>query len=110
MEPCITCHDPHDPTPPETPGSCAACHGQIARTKAVSHHGTLECSTCHTATPEHYVNPRAARPSRPSQRSFCGTCHATGASSSGEIPRVDLDSHGDRYLCWQCHYPHHPEG
>ena len=109
LEPCINCHDPHDPTPPETPGACSACHGQIARTKGVSHHGTLECTTCHNSTPEHYVNPRSARPSKPSTREFCAGCHGSGASSDPHIPRIELDSHGGRYLCWQCHYPHHPE-
>ncbi len=23
---------------------------------------------------------------------------------------IDVDTHGGRYLCWQCHYPHLPEG
>ncbi len=26
------------------------------------------------------------------------------------FPRIDLDTHNSRYLCWQCHYPHFPEG
>jgi ribosomal protein S27AE len=26
-----------------------------------------------------------------------------------EIPRVEMRTHGERYLCWQCHYPHFPE-
>ena len=26
------------------------------------------------------------------------------------MPRVDIVEHGGRYLCWQCHYPHDPEG
>jgi hypothetical protein len=109
LEPCINCHDPHDPTPPETPGACSACHGQIARTKAISHHGTLECATCHSSDPEHYVNPRSARPSKPSERQFCAGCHASDANSPRHIPRIEVDSHGGRYLCWQCHYPHRPE-
>jgi hypothetical protein len=110
MEPCASCHDPHDPTPPEVPGECSACHAAIARTKSVSHHWTLDCETCHEARPEHRENPRAALPLKPTERSFCGTCHGRGASSAASIPRVDLDEHGGRYLCWQCHYPHDPEG
>ena len=109
MEPCIGCHDPHDPTPPEVPGSCTACHGQIARTKAVSHHGKLDCRTCHETPPGHLETPRANLPKKPVQREFCGGCHAHGADSEGHIPRVDLISHGGTYLCWQCHYPHFPE-
>jgi hypothetical protein len=43
------------------------------------------------------------------EKEFCGTCHARGADSPPEIPRIDLATHGGTYLCWQCHYPHHPE-
>ena len=110
MKPCIECHDPHDPTPPETPESCSACHAQIARTKAISHHAPLDCETCHEAAPEHRENPRANLPKKPTDNQFCGQCHARGADSPAEIPRVDVASHGGRYLCWQCHYPHFPEG
>jgi len=111
MEPCASCHDPHDPTPPEVPGECSACHAAIARTKAVSHHWTLDCETCHEAKPEHRENPRAALPTKPTDRSFCGGCHAVGAQGRPGVPRVDVAEHGGRrYLCWQCHYPHDPEG
>jgi len=108
MSPCIGCHDPHAPEPPVVPEECSACHGQIARQKAVSHHAALPCVLCHDAPEEHKVNPRSYRPTKPADRAFCGACHATG-DSSGRIPQVDLDSHGAPYLCWQCHYPHHPE-
>jgi ribosomal protein S27AE len=110
MEACADCHDPHDPTPPMVPGECSACHGQIARTKSVSHHWSLECETCHEAPDGHRENPRASLPSKPTTRMFCGQCHAADASSATEIPRVDMSDHGGRYLCWQCHYPHDPEG
>ncbi len=109
MQPCIDCHNPHDPKPPATPSTCAACHAEIARTKDVSRHNRLECTTCHETPPEHLVNPRAAVPKKPSQREFCGRCHAQDAKSAADIPRVDLASHGGAYVCWQCHYPHHPE-
>ena len=109
LEPCIGCHDPHDPTPPEVPESCAACHAQIARTKAVSHHVTLSCETCHEVTPEHRVDPRSHLAKKPVARDFCGGCHARQAESRADIPRIDLRTHGERYLCWQCHYPHFPE-
>jgi hypothetical protein len=110
MEACATCHDPHDPTPPEVPGECSACHAFIANTLSVSHHWSLECATCHDAPAEHRENPRAALPSKPSRREFCGKCHEPGAASAREIPRVEISEHGGRYLCWQCHYPHDPEG
>lgn len=106
---CITCHNPHDPTPPEIPGECSACHAQISRTKAVSPHSSLECVTCHDTPQKHSENPRANLPQKPRERAFCGQCHARGAESPREIPRIDLESHGEQYLCWQCHYPHYPE-
>lgn len=109
MEPCMDCHDPHDPTPPEVPGECSACHGAIARTKAVSHHRTIGCETCHETTEAHRIDPRSNLPSKPRDREFCGRCHAEHAEASASIPRVDITAHGGRYLCWQCHYPHFPE-
>jgi len=110
MEPCAACHEPHDPTPPEVPGACSACHGAIDRIKAVSHHHSLDCETCHLAPPGHSEKPREFPPQKPTERSFCGECHAADAASAREIPRVDLSIHGGRFLCWQCHYPHFPEG
>jgi hypothetical protein len=107
---CVTCHDPHDPTPPTTPSTCGACHATVARTKAVSPHARLECTTCHEAPPEHRENPRVYPVKKPMQREFCGQCHAKGAASEPGIPRVDMETHGGRYVCWQCHYPHDPEG
>jgi len=106
--PCITCHQPHAPEPPVAPGECSACHGQIARQKAVSPHANLSCSTCHQAPEEHKHTPAAALPTKPQARSFCGGCHATGKETPGGPPQIDLQTHEPRYLCWQCHYPHLP--
>jgi hypothetical protein len=106
---CVTCHSPHAPEPPVTPEECGACHGQIARQKSVSHHATLSCSTCHVAQDEHKLSPREFRPTRPRDRPFCGGCHSEEALAGVGIPQVDLGSHGNSYLCWQCHYPHYPE-
>jgi cytochrome c7-like protein len=110
---CVTCHNPHDPTPPQTPSTCGACHAGIARMKAVSHHARLECTICHDVPAAHREDPRAHPAKKPAQREFCGQCHAKGAVQNilpdAEIPRVDLSTHGGRYVCWQCHYPHYPE-
>jgi hypothetical protein len=105
---CIACHNPHDPTPPETPQECSACHAQIWRTKAVSRHAGLDCTTCHEVSEQHKTAPRTARPTKPQTREFCGQCHASGATDGP--PQVDLATHGGHFLCWQCHYPHLPEG
>ena len=108
VEPCITCHNPHDPKPPETPRECLACHGEIARMKAVSPHALLECTTCHTTPENHKLTPLLVKPSKPANREFCGKCHDKD-SKVAKAPKVDVASHGERYLCWQCHYPHMPE-
>jgi hypothetical protein len=106
---CISCHNPHDPVPPSVPQECSACHAQIARTKAVSRHARLACTECHEVSEQHMVSPRSALPGKPRTREFCGRCHASDTTATG-APQVDLASHGERYLCWQCHYPHLPEG
>jgi DnaJ-class molecular chaperone len=108
LKQCVACHNPHDPKPPSAPQECQGCHGEIARTKAVSPHVQIECTTCHTVPQGHQITPRAIAASIPSGREFCGTCHAKGASMK-ETPKIDLATHGEKYLCWQCHYPHMPE-
>lgn len=109
LKPCIECHDPHDPAPPQTPKECSACHAQIERTKALSSHALLSCTTCHTTRELHKTAPRTALPTKPRSRDFCAQCHATGSPQT-DSPKVDMASHGTPYLCWQCHYPHQPEG
>lgn len=109
LKPCITCHNPHDPVPPHVPQACSACHAQIERTKAVSSHALLACTTCHKVPEQHKTAPRTALPSKPDTREFCGTCHGKD-SPQKDAPKLDIAVHGRPYLCWQCHYPHLPEG
>lgn len=106
---CVSCHNPHDPKPPQTPKECEACHATIARTKSLSHHSEISCTRCHQTPEEHKISPRTIVPGKPADREFCGQCHAKNAASSPDIPRIDLATHGERYVCWQCHYPHLPE-
>ncbi len=105
---CVECHKPHSPKPPHVPQECQACHGQIARTKEVSPHVDLPCTTCHTVDVQHKVSPREVRAQIPSDRSFCAKCHSID-SPVKETQKVDIKTHGEKYLCWQCHYPHEPE-
>lgn len=106
--PCTECHAAHDPEPPEIPHECGACHAQIVATKSFSPHALLECTVCHEAPEEHRVTPRLVRPTTPRQRAFCGQCHSTD-SEHPRAPKVDIATHEEKYLCWQCHYPHMPE-
>ncbi|MBI4876576.1 MAG: hypothetical protein HY822_18215 [Acidobacteria bacterium] len=106
---CLSCHNPHAPETPRPPDSCGACHGLIARTHVVSNHASIACTQCHETPKQHRVEPLVNRPSKPATREFCGQCHASDAKSSKEIPRVDLAAHGERRVCWECHYPHFPE-
>jgi len=106
---CMTCHNPHNPLLPHTPEECSACHREIASQERVSEHASLPCVKCHTVPNEHLLNPQFTPAQKPMEREFCGQCHAQEATSDPGIPRIDLDTHGGRYLCWDCHYPHHPE-
>ncbi|MBI5021403.1 MAG: hypothetical protein HZB59_08210 [Ignavibacteriales bacterium] len=108
MKPCFMCHNPHDPKPPNVPQDCQACHAEIARTKAISSHVMLECTICHEVPTEHKVAPRNIKASIPVEREFCGKCHGK-QSNVKEATKIDLATHGEKYLCWQCHYPHMPE-
>lgn len=107
--PCMACHNPHNPLLPRAPGECAACHRDIANVKMVSHHTMLACTQCHAVPQEHLTSPRFARAQKPTDASTCATCHSRSATGEFEAPIIDFETHGDRYLCWDCHYPHHPE-
>jgi hypothetical protein len=109
LKQCIACHRPHDPKPPTPPKGCEACHATIQRTISLSHHGNLKCTTCHEVPKDHRLSPRGNPPKKLQTREACGTCHAKGSSAAKDVPRVDLESHGGKYLCWECHYPHMPE-
>lgn len=106
---CMTCHEAHNPELPHAPEDCSACHREIANKKSVSHHTTLPCRRCHDVPDRHLSEPRAARAMKPTDKKLCGECHAKEAEGNRRIPRIELDSHGGRYLCWDCHYPHFPE-
>ena len=108
MVPCIECHSPHDPVPPEAVHGCDACHGKISRTKAVSPHAQIECTVCHPGPDSHAENPRVVKPEIPRDRAVCGACHGED-SDNRFAPKVSMETHGKKYVCWQCHYPHMPE-
>jgi DnaJ-class molecular chaperone len=120
-EPCASCHNPHQPELNiETP-ACDGCHTEIARTLSKGHHRNLNCTICHGSGTKHPVDPKNIKPEMPASRDFCAQCHAKNAAgpknASGienapgieSAPRIDMATHGQDYLCWQCHFPHLPE-
>lgn len=109
VKPCIACHDPHAPDPPESLNGCSACHANIYRTKALSPHAPLDCTECHETPSDHSAHPRTIFAAKPTKRSDCTRCHAKGSNADRFIPRIDPATHGETYLCWECHYPHFPE-
>lgn len=109
MKPCISCHDPHNPRGTEKAKECGGCHAEIASTKSLSKHVNIPCKKCHNTPEAHKLQPRLHLPSKPSTREFCGGCHSEEADSDKAIPRIDLATHEEAYVCWQCHYPHLPE-
>jgi hypothetical protein len=109
MKACIMCHRPHDPKPPHALKGCEACHTGIQRVLSLSYHTNLHCTTCHDAPKQHFSRPREYPPKSIQSRQLCLKCHDKAASSPKEIPRIDGATHGEKYLCWQCHYPHMPE-
>ncbi len=109
-EACIACHNSHQPEPPADVETCDACHRTIELTKSASRHSDLDCTTCHDTPDGHLQDPRSARPGKPRTRDFCAQCHADDGSATAVGPQVDILTHGEDYVCWQCHDPHHPEG
>lgn len=109
---CMSCHEAHNPTLPHAPSDCSACHRDIANVKVVSHHAAVECTECHDVPDQHMANPRFVRAGKPTDAATCAKCHDRSLPILAEYdaaPRLDFDSHGERYQCWDCHYPHFPE-
>lgn len=106
---CVSCHRPHDPKPLKPLKKCEACHAKIQRELSLSNHSNLECSSCHDVQKQHYSQPRENLPKRLLSRLICLRCHDKSSSKAPDILTIDGMSHGEKYLCWQCHYPHIPE-
>jgi hypothetical protein len=108
-QPCMSCHEPHNPLLPHAPEECSACHRDIANLKIVSHHAMLACTQCHSVPGEHLSSPKFARAEIPTDAGTCAVCHEKGAAHELHPPEIDFETHSERYLCWDCHYPHYPE-
>jgi hypothetical protein len=108
-QPCISCHRPHEPKPPQPLKKCEACHAKIQRVLTLSNHSNLDCTSCHETPAQHYTQPREYPPKSMQNRQVCLRCHDKTNTGPREISRIDGATHGEKYLCWQCHYPHMPE-
>lgn len=108
-KPCMTCHNPHNPLLPHSPTECSACHREIASKKMVSPHVSLTCKRCHDVPKGHLDTPRYVKANKPVSRELCGSCHDKNSGSDITIAKIDIETHNERYNCWDCHYPHFPE-
>jgi hypothetical protein len=108
-KPCVSCHRPHDPKPPQPLKKCEACHAKIQRVLSLSNHTELDCTGCHEVAKGHYSLPREYPPKKMQNRLLCLRCHDKKNHVPEGISKVDGATHGEKYLCWQCHYPHMPE-
>ncbi len=108
-KPCMSCHNPHSPTTPSAIEDCNACHRKISRVMNVSHHTTLSCEQCHVVPKEHFTNPRSVDAQKPVSRKLCGSCHDKQSKIAAGIPKINMMTHNERYMCWDCHYAHSPE-
>ncbi len=98
---CTSCHNPHGTVTPSLlrenslNDTCYRCHTEKRGPFLWTHPPVQEsCANCHNPHGSNHesmliiANPR-----------LCQQC-----------PKVDVSTHGGSYLCWQCHYPHLPEG
>ncbi|HDL02137.1 MAG TPA: hypothetical protein ENH23_07890 [candidate division Zixibacteria bacterium] len=106
---CMSCHNPHNPLLPNAPEECAACHREISNLKMLSHHATLPCTQCHTIEKGHKTSPKFSKAHKPTDNTTCANCHEKGSSVNKDAPKLNTEEHSERYLCWDCHYPHYPE-
>ena len=73
------------------------------------HHVLLECTACHEAPSSTRLH-RGALPTKPRPASSAGSATARTRRKLRRTPRRSTwPTHGGKYVCWQCHYPHLPE-
>lgn len=119
---CVACHNPHKPSMRNKSMSsdtssedsenvssvtCDICHGDVNSLKSSGVHVGLTCQICHANSDKHKEDPTASKPAKPTERSFCGGCHATGNTSSG-VKQIDINDHNSGSKCIECHNPHSP--
>ena len=89
---------------------CATCHTDISNIKSIGVHKKINCQTCHGPGIKHADDPTKNKLEKPSEREFCGKCHAKNiARSTSVIRQIDLTKHNVGSKCIKCHNPHSPE-
>ncbi|NQU34499.1 MAG: hypothetical protein HQ521_14805 [Bacteroidetes bacterium] len=88
---------------------CNDCHEDQAINLASDVHATIACETCHGPGLAHIELETATSIIKPTDRNFCGLCHALSPTrKSNVIVQVDLSDHNIEQLCIECHNPHMP--
>jgi hypothetical protein len=68
-------------------------------------HSSVACLACHGSADQHLKGPAKGTISKPSERSFCGKCHANGSKT---VKQIDLKEHNPDGKCIECHIAHNP--
>ena len=89
--------------------ACFECHQDIEDLKTQDVHSTIHCETCHGPGLKHTETSEAGDVIKPSEREFCGSCHALNAARRPDaIVQVDLKKHNTEKKCIECHNAHQP--
>lgn len=99
------------------PDSCAACHGELFKTKSHGKHAAVPCQTCHAPLSQHVTDDGISP--MPVNRSFtlCARCHQKLEARPVQFPQISIGEHlsrknlsteGNEGVCLSCHNPHAP--
>jgi ABC-type nickel/cobalt efflux system permease component RcnA len=89
-------------------GTCAACHEDQAKARALGRHAHVACEACHGPQAQHADDPGARKPQLPDVANLCRRCHEKDAAKPKGFPQVVTTEHSGGMLCTSCHQPHNP--
>ena len=88
---------------------CSNCHLEEDSLKFTGAHKDIRCQTCHGPGFKHIEDPSANAMIKPTERIFCGKCHAFNAARPKSIiTQQDISKHNAGSKCIECHNPHQP--
>jgi len=89
--------------------ACLDCHQDVEDLKLQDVHSDIRCETCHGPGQKHVLSAEASDILKPTDREFCGLCHARNAAKRTDVIfQVDLNKHNIGKNCIECHNPHQP--